>query len=71
MKVSVIVPVCNPGEHLRRCLQSLAEQTMNLADYEVVLVDDGRVAAVGPHADLIRSSHRYREVLGQLEAVAS
>lgn len=44
--------------------------TISLAD-QVVLVDDGRVAAVGPHADLIRSSHRYREVLGQLEAVAS
>lgn len=44
--------------------------TISLAD-QVVLVDDGRVAAVGTHADLIRSSHRYREVLGQLEAVAS
>ena len=44
--------------------------TISLAD-QVVLVDDGKVAAVGPHADLIRSSHRYREVLGQLEAVAS
>lgn len=44
--------------------------TISLAD-QVVLVDDGRVAAMGTHADLIRSSHRYREVLGQLEAVAS
>ena len=44
--------------------------TISLAD-QVVLVDEGRVAAVGTHAELIRSSHRYREVLGQLEAVAS
>ncbi len=44
--------------------------TISLAD-QVVLVDEGRVAAVGTHADLIRNSQRYREVLGQVEAVAS
>ena len=44
--------------------------TISLAD-QVVLVDEGRVEAVGTHADLIRNSRRYREVLGQLEAVAS
>lgn len=44
--------------------------TISLAD-QVVLVDEGRVAATGTHAELMRSSARYREVLGQLEAVAS
>ncbi|MGE3073470.1 MAG: ABC transporter ATP-binding protein [Dehalococcoidia bacterium] len=44
--------------------------TISLAD-QVVLVDEGRVAAMGTHADLLRRSARYREVLGQLEAVAS
>jgi len=44
--------------------------TISLAD-QVVLVDEGRVAATGTHAQLISNSHRYREVLGQLEAVAS
>jgi ATP-binding cassette subfamily B protein len=44
--------------------------TISLAD-QVVLVDEGRVAATGTHADLVRNSHRYREVLGQLEAIAS
>lgn len=44
--------------------------TISLAD-QVVLVDDGRVAATGTHADLIANSHRYREVLGQMEAIAS
>ncbi|GAA3620850.1 glycosyltransferase family A protein [Microlunatus ginsengisoli] len=57
MKVSVIVPVCDPGEHLRRCLQSLAEQTMNLADYEVVLVDDG--STDGSSARLDRTAERH------------
>ncbi len=44
--------------------------TISLAD-QVVLVDEGRVAATGTHAELIATSRRYREVLGQLEAMAS
>ncbi len=44
--------------------------TISLAD-QVVLVDEGHVAAIGTHAELIDNSQRYREVLGQLEAVAS
>jgi ATP-binding cassette subfamily B protein len=43
--------------------------TISLAD-GVVLVDDGRVAAQGTHAQLLAASERYREVLGQVEAVA-
>ncbi|MGI8882462.1 MAG: glycosyltransferase [Jatrophihabitans sp.] len=41
MKVSVVVPVWNPGPNLRRCVDSLLAQTMAAADYEVVFVDDG------------------------------
>ncbi|GIW18156.1 MAG: hypothetical protein KatS3mg064_1313 [Tepidiforma sp.] len=44
--------------------------TISLAD-QVVLVDEGRVAATGTHEELLRTSRRYREVLGQLEAMAS
>jgi ATP-binding cassette, subfamily B, bacterial len=44
--------------------------TISLAD-QVVLVDDGAVAATGTHAELMRTCPRYREVLGQVEAVAS
>jgi ATP-binding cassette subfamily B protein len=44
--------------------------TISLAE-QVVLVDAGRVAAIGTHSELIGNSARYREVLGQLEAVAS
>lgn len=44
--------------------------TISLAD-QVVLVDEGRVAAMGAHHDLLRTSPRYREVLGQVQAVAS
>lgn len=38
-QVSVLIPVYNAGEHLRRCLDSLASQTFN--DFEAVALDDG------------------------------
>jgi ATP-binding cassette subfamily B protein len=43
--------------------------TISLAD-QVVLVDEGRVAATGTHAELMHSCRRYAEVLGQLEAAS-
>ena len=43
--------------------------TISLAD-QVVLVDEGRVAETGTHADLMHQSRRYGEVLGQLEAAS-
>ena len=39
MKVSVIVPVYNVEKYLRKCLDSLVNQTFS--DYEVILVNDG------------------------------
>ena len=41
VKVSVVVPVYNPGRYLDDLLRSLARQTMPAADFEVVFVDDG------------------------------
>lgn len=38
-KVSVIIPVYNPGEYFTRCLDSVANQT--LKDIEVICIDDG------------------------------
>ena len=39
MKVSVIVPVYNTEKYLRRCLDSLVNQTLD--EMEILLVDDG------------------------------
>ncbi|HET7387631.1 MAG TPA: glycosyltransferase [Nocardioidaceae bacterium] len=41
VKVSVVVPVYNPGEHIEPLLASLRRQSMPAADFEVVFVDDG------------------------------
>lgn len=39
MKLSVIVPVYNNADHLKKTLQSIKEQTFK--DFEAILVDDG------------------------------
>ena len=38
MKVSVIVPVYNTEKYLRRCLDSLVNQTLD--DIEIIIIDD-------------------------------
>lgn len=39
IKLSVIVPVYNVERHIRKCLESLANQTLD--DIEIIVVDDG------------------------------
>ena len=41
MKLSIIVPVYNMEVYLDKCLQSLADQTLNNEDYEILVVNDG------------------------------
>ena len=38
-RISVIIPVCNTEAYLRRCLDSLLNQTF--PDWEALCVDDG------------------------------
>src|SRR5579884_3101587 len=46
--VSVVVPVRNRRDLLRRCLDALAAQTF--ADHEVIVVDDGSTDGAGDEA---------------------
>ena len=39
--ISVIIPHLNQPDHLRRCLASLQDQTFNMADVEIIVVDNG------------------------------
>jgi poly(ribitol-phosphate) beta-N-acetylglucosaminyltransferase len=41
VKVTVVVPVYNPGENIESLIQSLADQSLPPDEYEVVFVDDG------------------------------
>ncbi|MFT4306964.1 MAG: ABC transporter ATP-binding protein [Microbacterium sp.] len=59
---------------LRRVLQGTTAlivahrpSTVALAD-RVALLEDGRITAVGPHAELLRTSAHYRHVISSLDA---
>ena len=39
-KLSIIIPVYNVEPYLERCLQSVANQTLDMSFYEVIIIDD-------------------------------
>ena len=41
VKLSIIVPIYNVEQYLRKCVDSLLAQDMPSSEYEIVLVDDG------------------------------
>lgn len=51
VKVSVVVPVYNPGSHIDGLIDSLRRQSMPPEDFEVVFVDDGSTDGTGERLD--------------------
>jgi glycosyltransferase involved in cell wall biosynthesis len=56
VKVSVVVPVFNPGRYLDDLLASLDRQSMPKGDFEVVFVDDGSTDGTGKRLDSLTAS---------------
>ena len=56
--VSVIVPIYNVENYVKKCLDSLAAQT--LEDVEFILIDDGSTDSSGKIADQYSSDPRFR-----------
>jgi glycosyltransferase involved in cell wall biosynthesis len=61
VKVSVIVPVYNTGEHLSRCVESVLGQTMD--DYEVIFADDGSSDGTEKRLDELEAEHACVRVI--------
>lgn len=41
VKVSVVIPVYNPGKYIDPCIDSLLRQTLPAREFEVLFVNDG------------------------------
>jgi glycosyltransferase involved in cell wall biosynthesis len=62
IKVSVVVPVYNPGEHIDDCIRTLLDQSLPADEYEVIFVDDGSTDGTGPRLDELARAHAHVRV---------
>ncbi|HEX6444837.1 MAG TPA: glycosyltransferase family A protein [Streptosporangiales bacterium] len=53
VKVSVVVPVYNPGAHIEALIESLRRQSMPATEFEAVFVDDGSTDATPARLDAL------------------
>ena len=63
LKVSVVVPVYNPGAALDRSVASILAQTMPDDAFEAIFVDDGSTDGSGQRLDEIAAAHRHISVV--------
>jgi poly(ribitol-phosphate) beta-N-acetylglucosaminyltransferase len=65
VKVSVIVPVYNPGRNLDRCVASILGQSLPETDYEAIFVDDGSDDDSPARLDALAAAHPNVRVIHQ------
>ena len=59
VKVTVVVPVYNPGPHIDRLVKSLLNQTMPADQFEAIFVDDGSTDGTGERLDRLAERHAH------------
>jgi glycosyltransferase involved in cell wall biosynthesis len=57
LKVTVVIPVYNPGPYIGDCIRSMLGQSLPAAEYEVVFVDDGSTDDTPALLDKIAAEH--------------
>ncbi|MEJ7804206.1 MAG: glycosyltransferase, partial [Candidatus Limnocylindria bacterium] len=57
VKVSVIVPVYNPGTYIDECIASILRQSLPVDEYEAIFVDDGSTDGTGARLDALAAQH--------------
>ncbi|MFI8192559.1 glycosyltransferase family 2 protein [Streptomyces sp. NPDC085946] len=65
VKVSVIVPVYNPGSYIEDCIASLRRQSLPPDEYEVIYVDDGSTDATPARLDALAAEDPRVRVIHQ------
>ncbi len=57
VKVSVVVPVYNPGEHINDLIESMLRQSMPADEFEVIFADDESTDGSGARLDSLAAEH--------------
>ncbi|MEU3557737.1 glycosyltransferase family 2 protein [Streptomyces fragilis] len=65
VKVSVVVPVYNPGPYIEDCVGSLLRQSLPPGEFEVVFVDDGSTDGTPARLDALAAEHSHIQVIHQ------
>ncbi|MFE4832040.1 glycosyltransferase family 2 protein [Streptomyces sp. NPDC056672] len=63
VKVSVVIPVYNPGKYIDPCIDSLLAQTLPAADFEVLFVNDGSTDDTPGRLDKLAEEHPHFRVI--------
>ncbi|MFJ4921899.1 glycosyltransferase family 2 protein [Streptomyces sp. NPDC088725] len=62
-KVSVVIPVYNPGKYIDPCVDSLLGQTLPAEDFEVLFIDDGSTDDSPARLDKLAEEHPHFRVI--------
>jgi poly(ribitol-phosphate) beta-N-acetylglucosaminyltransferase len=62
VKVSVVVPVYNPGRDIDDCIRSLLDQSLPAGEYEAIFVDDGSTDETPERLDELAAEHEHVRV---------
>jgi poly(ribitol-phosphate) beta-N-acetylglucosaminyltransferase len=65
IKVSVVVPVYNPGRYIDGCIASIVGQTLPKDEYEAIFVDDGSTDETPARLDALAASEPNVRVIHQ------
>jgi glycosyltransferase involved in cell wall biosynthesis len=65
LKVSVVVPVYNPGEYFQPCIDSLTSQSMSSDEFEIICIDDGSTDDTPALLDELAEKHPNLRVIHQ------
>ncbi|CAL9281208.1 glycosyltransferase family 2 protein [Streptomyces sp. SudanB52_2052] len=65
VKVSVIIPVYNPGIYIEDCISSLQRQSLPPDEYEVIFVDDGSTDETPARLDALAAEDPRMKVIHQ------
>jgi hypothetical protein len=63
VKVSVVVPVHDPGDGADACIRSVLDQSMAPGEYEVIFADDGSEDGTGQRLDAVAAARPNVRVL--------
>ncbi|MFF2008974.1 glycosyltransferase family 2 protein [Streptomyces sp. NPDC058195] len=63
VKVSVVIPVYNPGEYIDPCIDSLLRQTLPAGEFEVLFVNDGSTDDTRERLEKLAGEHPHFRVI--------